>query len=130
MDLVFTQKTPEKTASISAVAIFVGLILLQISPKIVFLGVVVFGLGNGMRSILKGTLPLAIFGQEDYAHILGKLAGLPLIAQAITPFIGGFVIQQFSATIFLGVLTVLACINIILVFVIKRTINNENEKYR
>lgn len=130
LDLVFTQKTPEKTASISAVAIFVGLILLQISPKIVFLGVVVFGLGNGMRSILKGTLPLAIFGQEDYAHILGKLAGLPLIAQAITPFIGGFVIQQFSASIFLGVLTVLACINIILVFAIKRTINNENEKYR
>lgn len=128
LDLILPKKTPEKTAFISAVAIFIGLVLLLISPKIAFLGVIFFGLGNGMRSILKGTLPLAIFGQKGYAVILGKLAGLPLIAQAATPFIGSFVIQQFSASVFLVVLSVLACVNIVFVLLIQKTIKKDRNE--
>ncbi|WKW46891.1 MFS transporter [Myroides sp. JBRI-B21084] len=126
LDLVLPKKTAETTAVISAIAIFTGLVLLLISPKIAFLGVIVFGLGNGMRSILKGTLPLAIFGQKGYAVILGKLAGLPLIAQAVTPFIGGFVIQQFNSSVYICLLAVLALVNIILVVLVKKLTKSNN----
>lgn len=119
LDLIRPKKAPVKTALISTLAILAGLILLLISPKIAVAGVIVFGLGNGMRSILKGTLPLVVFGQKDYAIILGKLAGLPLIAQAITPFIGSFTLQQFNSPVYLCVLSILACINIVLVLAIR-----------
>lgn len=120
IDLILPKKSPEKTAIISAVAILLGLIVLLISFKIAFLGVIIFGLGNGMRSILKGTLPLTFFEQKEYALVMGKLAGLPLIAQAATPFIGGFILQQFGSTAFLIGLGVLAFVNIMLVFILNK----------
>lgn len=120
IDLFLPKKAPEKTAIISAVAILLGLIVLLISTKIVFLGVIIFGFGNGMRSILKGTLPLSLFKQDEYAIVMGKLAGFPLIAQAATPFIGGFIMQQFGVTTFLFGLGILAFINMLLVFILNK----------
>lgn len=121
LDLILPKKTAVKTAFISTVFILAGLILFMVNPKIAFVGVVVFGLGNGMRSILKGTLPLAIFEQKDYAFIMGKLAGLPLIAQAMTPFMGGFVMHKLNSFAYLSILAVLACINVVVVLIIQKS---------
>lgn len=113
LDLILPKKSPIQTAAISSITILLAMLSLLLSPKIAFLGVILFGLGNGMRSILRGTLPLWIFQQRIYAKMLGKLALLPLVAQAATPLVGGFIIDHFSANTFLNVLCILAAINII-----------------
>jgi hypothetical protein len=44
-----------------------------------------YGMSNGIMTINRGTLPLAIFGPEGYARLLGWLAVPVLLAQATAP---------------------------------------------
>jgi predicted MFS family arabinose efflux permease len=44
-----------------------------------------YGMSNGIMTINRGTLPLALFGPEGYARILGWLAVPVLLAQALAP---------------------------------------------
>jgi predicted MFS family arabinose efflux permease len=48
---------------------------------------VVHGAGNGMITIAKGTLPLAIFGPAGYGYRQGLLAILARAMQALAPFV-------------------------------------------
>ena len=43
------------------------------------------GAGNGLVIIARGTLPLAIFGPENYAYRLGLIGVPSRICQAIAP---------------------------------------------
>lgn len=125
LDLMISAKSSLHTAIVSTIAILVGILLLSTAPQIAVCGVIILGMGNGMRSILRGTLPLEIFGQDNYALIIAKLGRMPLIAQALTPFITGWLIQQCSVQVFLYVFCALAFINIILCcIIIKQTNKN------
>jgi MFS family permease len=44
-----------------------------------------YGLSNGIMTIVRGTLPRALFGQKHYGAIAGALAGPTLISQALSP---------------------------------------------
>ncbi len=44
-----------------------------------------YGMSNGIMTINRGTLPLALFGAEGYASVLGWLAVPVLLAQAAAP---------------------------------------------
>ena len=44
-----------------------------------------YGMSNGIMTINRGTLPLAMFGPEGYARLLGWLAVPVLLAQATAP---------------------------------------------
>ena len=44
-----------------------------------------YGMSNGIMTINRGTLPLALFGPEGYARLLGWLAVPVLLAQATAP---------------------------------------------
>ncbi|MFC6999941.1 MFS transporter [Rufibacter roseus] len=127
LELLFSKNKPAKTAVISGVVTLLGILLLLLNPNFAILGIILFGMGNGMRSILRGTLPLAIFGQEQYAAVVGKLARMPLIAQALTPFIGSFLIAQYSATVFLFTCCLLALINIMLFLMVPKLMPQQNE---
>jgi hypothetical protein len=43
------------------------------------------GAGNGILTIARGTLPLAIFGPENYAYRLGLIGAPSRICQALAP---------------------------------------------
>jgi len=45
-----------------------------------------FGLANGLTSITRGTVPLALFGAQGFAARLGTLAGLRMVSGAVAPF--------------------------------------------
>jgi MFS family permease len=51
------------------------------------------GAGNGMITIAKGTLPLAIFGPVGYGHRQGLLSMLGRGMQAIAPYTFGLVLE-------------------------------------
>jgi hypothetical protein len=45
------------------------------------------GIGQGLSSIVRGTVPLALFGGEGYAARLGKLAAIRTVLSAGAPFV-------------------------------------------
>ena len=55
---------------------------------------VLHGAGNGMLSIAKGTLPLAVFGPAGYGLRTGQLAALGRCAQAGAPLVFGMVLSR------------------------------------
>jgi MFS family permease len=105
-----------KIASVSLVAI--GLLLLWINIPLVAVCLVCYGAGIGLESIARATLPLSLFGAADYAPIMGRLARPSLIAQAATPSLGALLIQGLGMEGMLGVVTLLAVLNVGLVDVL------------
>jgi hypothetical protein len=54
------------------------------------------GAGNGILTIARGTLPLAIFGPENYAYRLGLIGAPSRICQAIAPLAFGLLIEPLG----------------------------------
>src|SRR2546421_793152 len=52
------------------------------------------GAGNGILTIARGTLPLAIFGPQNYADRLGIIGAPPRLAQAAAPLAFGLLIDS------------------------------------
>lgn len=57
------------------------------------------GAGNGILTIARGTLPLAIFGPENYAYRLGLIGAPSRIAQAVAPLLIGLLIDPLGRCI-------------------------------
>jgi predicted MFS family arabinose efflux permease len=54
------------------------------------------GAGNGILTIARGTLPLAIFGPENYAYRLGLIGAPSRICQALAPLGFGFLLEPMG----------------------------------
>jgi MFS family permease len=54
------------------------------------------GAGNGILTIARGTLPLAIFGPENYAYRLGLIGAPSRIGQALAPVAFGLLIEPMG----------------------------------
>jgi MFS family permease len=57
------------------------------------------GSGNGILTIARGTLPLAIFGSQNYAYRLGLLGAPSRMAQAAAPLAFGLLIDVMGAKV-------------------------------
>jgi hypothetical protein len=55
------------------------------------------GIGNGILTIAKGTLPLAIFGPDGYGLRQGVLMAPARIAQAGAPFLFAWLMDRVGA---------------------------------
>jgi predicted MFS family arabinose efflux permease len=58
-----------------------------------------FGLGNGILTIARGTLPLAIFGPKDYGYRLGIIGAPARMAQAAAPLAFGLLIDSMGSRV-------------------------------
>ncbi|UGV24635.1 MFS transporter [Rhodopseudomonas boonkerdii] len=57
------------------------------------------GAGNGILTIARGTLPLSIFGPENYGYRLGLLGAPSRICQALAPVAFGVLIEIMSGRV-------------------------------
>ena len=57
------------------------------------------GAGNGILTIARGTLPLAIFGPENYGYRLGIIGAPARMAQAVAPLAFGLLIDSMGSRI-------------------------------
>lgn len=57
------------------------------------------GAGNGILTIARGTLPLAIFGPENYGYRLGIIGAPARMAQAAAPLAFGLLIERMGSRI-------------------------------
>ncbi|QFG37769.1 putative MFS family arabinose efflux permease [Paracoccus pantotrophus] len=96
----------------------VGLVMLALGLPLVGAAIFLYAAGNGIFSIAKGALPLALFGADRYAPIMGRLARPSLIAQAIAPTLGAMLLSAAGTDWTLNVLATLALANILLVIIL------------
>lgn len=57
---------------------------------------VAYGAGNGLWSIARATVPLVVFGSSNYPHVMGSIAAPTLIAAALAPSAGAFLMQALG----------------------------------
>jgi predicted MFS family arabinose efflux permease len=55
---------------------------------------ILYGLSNGIITIVRGTLPQAMFGSENYGAISGAMAGPGLLAKASGPILAAWVLDR------------------------------------
>ncbi|MES2967883.1 MAG: MFS transporter [Pseudomonadota bacterium] len=72
--------------------------LLMIGGPAAYAFAVLHGAGNGVLTIAKGTLPLAIFGPAGYGLRQGLLNAPARILQAFAPLLFGFALERWGAS--------------------------------
>jgi predicted MFS family arabinose efflux permease len=109
---------PVWTMVASAVLVAIAAAMLILGFPIVALAIALYGAGNGIGSVARGTVPLALFGPDRYPVLMGRLAFPLLMAMAISPFLGGLAFQKGGADWTLALLTTLGLVNVVLVLVL------------
>jgi hypothetical protein len=57
---------------------------------------IMFGLSNGLITIGRGTLPLALFGAAGYGRLVGRIAGPWMVMQSMAPLVMAFIAERVS----------------------------------
>ncbi len=110
--------SPIWTMVASVVLVAVAATMLLASFPLVAITIALYGAGNGIGSIARGTVPLALFGAERFPILMGRLALPLMIAMAVSPFIGGLAFQYGGASWTLVLLAALALSNVFLMVVL------------
>jgi hypothetical protein len=113
MALARRRHHPVWTLIVSTLLAAAGLGLLFGRESLVAVGLVAYGAGAGIRSIARGTVPLALFGREGYATLMGRLARPLMLAQAASPTLGAFLLDGTGPGVTLFVLTAAAVVNVL-----------------
>jgi MFS family permease len=81
---------PLTVATISALALALSIVALLIPSNALALGAVfalLFGVGQGLASIVRGTVPLVLFGSTGFGARLGRLTAVRTVLGAGAPFL-------------------------------------------
>ena len=89
-----------------------GLSLLAAHWSDIALALILYGAGNGVYSIARGTVPLALFGPDHYAGLVGRLARPGLVAQAAAPPLGAVLFSRLGADGLWAALALMALANL------------------
>lgn len=99
---------PKWTLLFAGVLFASGVALLAFGFGFSGLALILYGGGNGLFSIARGALPMALFGPERYPVLMGRMARPALIAQAAAPLAGALAIQLMGPNTVLFLLMLLA----------------------
>ncbi len=94
---------PLTVARLGALALPLGVAFLLLPGPSLGIGAaavaftVCYGISNGLLTISRGAVPLALFGPRGYAALLGRLAMPILIAQAIAPTLAAPAVEALPA---------------------------------
>lgn len=106
---------PLWTLTAAIVLIASGLILLATGFAVIGVALILYGAGNGIFSIARGTVPLALFGPDRYVIVMGRLARPALLAQALAPVLAAWFLNVRSPDAVLNIIGVLALFNVLVV---------------
>jgi hypothetical protein len=105
---------PIWTAAAAVFLTMAGIAILAAGLPVIALALILYGGGIGIRSIVRGTLPLALFGPQDYPSLMGRLALPILVAGALSPLAGAYVIEYLGADALLAILFGLCLVDALL----------------
>ena len=113
-----THYHPIWTMVVSCVLMLIGLALLFGGFPLLALTILIYGGGYGIMWIARGTLPLALFGPERYATLMGRLAFPSLIVQALAPSATALLIERSGVDMTMATITAFAALNVVLIAVL------------
>jgi hypothetical protein len=102
------------------VSAFVLLAMLPFSAAVAALFAVMFGMANGLLTIARGTVPLALFGASGYGRLMGRIGGPYLVVQSVAPVVLTFVADRVSDAAGLAVVAGFALVALLCFVVIRR----------
>ncbi len=98
---------PLQVATISGLALPLSVVALMLPIEGLVAGALfaaATGVGQGLSSIVRGTVPLALFGSAGYAARLGRLAAVRTVLSASAPFLFALGLQEagLAATLWIA----------------------------
>ena len=90
---------PLVSARVAAALHPIGAGILAIAgPPAATVFVVLYGAGNGLLTIARGTVPLALFGPAGYGERTGLLGAPARAAQALSPLLFGLLLDRMGVS--------------------------------
>jgi len=99
---------------------FVMLAIFGISTPVAAAFAIMFGGANGLVTITRGAVPLALFGASGYGRLIGRLAGPFLLVQSAAPLVMAFVVDRTSDAMALALAALFAIGALACFFLIRR----------
>ncbi|MEK9721105.1 MAG: MFS transporter, partial [Quisquiliibacterium sp.] len=85
------------TIGVIALAMLAGsmlmLVLMPPDPLLLAIATIVYGAANGLTTIVRGAVPLALFGHAGFGGTLGRIAAPGLVTAAIAPLAVASIIE-------------------------------------
>ena len=116
LDMIFGKALhPLTTGAISSVFLIIALAALMLAGigavgAIIF--AILFGLSQGLSSIVRGTIPLALFGRSGYGARLGRISAISVTIKSCAPFAFALVMENAGASVAFGATAVLAVLSL------------------
>lgn len=73
----------------------------------------IFGLGSGLVSIVRGTVPFALFGSRGYGALLGQITAVRLVLTASAPFVFALLLERLGPALALWSLVALGLVGLL-----------------
>ena len=124
LDMVFGRNLhPLTTGAISSVFLIVALAALLASGvgaagAAIF--AILYGLSQGLSSIVRGTIPLVLFGRRGYGARLGRISAISVAVKSCAPFIFALAIENVGPAFAFGAAGLLAALSLIVLRFIPR----------
>ncbi|RWC89125.1 MAG: MFS transporter [Mesorhizobium sp.] len=132
INMVFGGKlSPLMLAIISASLMTIGVVALDsTAPSIAgaMAFAVIFGMGNGLFSIVTGSLPLTLFGSDGYGRLQGRVMSARLIVSAVAPFALSVAMVNIGIAWSLGAMALLGGAALIVLAAISRLPNARGDR--
>jgi predicted MFS family arabinose efflux permease len=123
-ELVFARRIHPLVVARFAVAVLLAAfaLLAAFGLSVVTAGafVVMFGMANGLITITRGAVPLALFGAAGYGHLVGRIAAPALMMQALAPLALAFVAERSSDPAVLAVAAIFALVALLAFALLRR----------
>jgi predicted MFS family arabinose efflux permease len=94
-------------------AAFAMLAMLGLSIPVAAAFAIMFGAANGLITIARGAVPLALFGPSGYGRVLGRIAKPFQITQALAPLALAVVVERASDAAALALTAGCTCVALI-----------------
>jgi hypothetical protein len=99
---------------------FLLLAMLGVPAPVAAVFAILFGAANGLLTISRGTVPLALFGPSGYGGVIGRIAGPSLVLQAAAPLVIAFAAEQISDIAALTVIAGMAAISFVAFLAVRK----------
>ena len=116
LELLFGRRAHPLWAMLGGVLLVAtGILLLATGWPLTAAALMVYGAGNGISSIVRGTVPLVLFGSERYPGLMGKLGSPILIAMAVAPALGAVLMQHSDVALTFATVSAFSIANVLVV---------------
>ena len=102
------------------VAAFTMLWVIGLSTPTAVAFAIMFGAANGLITIARGAVPLALFGSVGYGRTIGRIARPALVVTSIAPVVVAFVAERYSDPVALASVAAFGVVSLACFLLVRR----------